>query len=102
MNSEASFNQNIIKKIEDFDNLREKIIRALEDNRPINILIMETEEELFERRIRNLYIALDEMQSFHNKHYKEFEEKHIRNYIQKICGYVKSDIWIEFKKRIGI
>ena len=92
----------IIKTIEEFDNLRDKIIKALDEKRTVNILIMETEQESIDRRINNLIKTLEAMQKFHNKHYKEFEEKHIRNYLQKMCGYINSDLWKEFKKRIGI
>lgn len=102
MNDEMKINNNIIKTIEEFDNLRDKIIKALDEKRTVNIFIMETEQESIDRRINNLIKTLEAMQEFHNKHYKEFEEKHIRNYLQKMCGYINADLWKEFKKRIGI
>lgn len=102
MSNEINLKNNIIKTIEDFDSLRDKIIKALDEKRTVNILIMETEQESIDRRVNNLIKTLEAMQEFHNKHYREFEEKHIRNYLQKMCGYINADLWKEFKKRIVI
>ena len=40
---------------------------------------------------------LKEMQEYHEKHWKEFETSHVKNYIQRVMhGKIKASIWKDF------
>ena len=101
MNAEQSFKSNVIKSIEQFKLLESEIKFALDNGLPVNVIIKETKEESFERCINLMIETVKEMIEYHEKNYKELEEKHIVNYIQQRHGYIKNEYWKEFKKRMN-
>ena len=101
MNTAPSFKSNIIKTIEQFESLTSEVKFALEHGLPINVIIKETEPEAFERCINSMIETVNEMIDYHEKDYKDFEKKHIVNYLQQKHGYIKKEYWKEFYKRLS-
>ena len=91
MNTEQLFKSNIIKSIEQFKLLEIEVKFALDNGLPVNVIIKETKEEAFERCINSMIETVKEMIEYHQKNYKELEEKHIVNYMQQRHGYIKKE-----------
>lgn len=102
MNTDKSFKSNIIKTIEQFESLTSEVKFALEHGLPINVIIKETESEAFERCINSMIETINEMSDYHKKDYKDFEKKHIVNYLKQKHGYIKQEYWKELCNRLNV
>lgn len=74
-----------------------KFAKEYDKNFPLTISRNLTEQETSEYLIKRMVEKLKEMQEYHEKHWKEFETSHIKNYIQKAMhGKIKASIWKDF------
>lgn len=85
--------QTVIKSKEELDNFT----KEYDKNFPLTISRDLTEKETSEYLVKRMVEKLKEMQEYHEKHWKEFETSHIKNYIQKVMhGKIKTSIWKDF------
>ena len=87
--SEKIVKTHSIRSLEQLDLLKERMLESFKDEKVVTVLILENEKETNERFSNLLHNAVKEMEEYHQKSHKEFEKKHIENYIKKRYGHIK-------------
>lgn len=103
MNIQVHATEYSIKSIEGFDHLREEVVKALNNDSKVSIVICEPYSETKKRLIDRMSEILLGMEEYHSKKCTEFEKKHIINYINKVHGsYINAKFFKELFEKFDL
>lgn len=84
-----------IDKNDTLDEIHKEINRISEDGGKISHIKYEPSDK---QKIALAEVKIKNMEEYHEKNRTEFTLEHIRNYIQKNTGYIRSKLWKKIKE----